>query len=138
MNNLQANSLATKKESYFISEPIEFNKKDFKKLNKNSWLKIEQSSLNIVISEDSGFVKGRLFSKDSYIFIKKKSITKKEFRAKKGHFLIRCNLEKELINLTTAIAKEHISGVIIKDRLEFALINLYIKDTIYLEIKEIL
>ena len=137
-SNLQANSLVKSGTNYFLSELIEFDKKDFKKLKAGSWLQIKSNSLDIEIIKSSVSFWGRLYSKNSYFLIEKSDSLPKSKKAKKEHFKLKAYLEKELINTQTAIAKEPISAKLIRGKKEFALINLYIDDCIFIEVKELL
>jgi len=135
-SNLQADSLISINSNYFLSEPIELSKKHIKELKVGSWLKIEQEYLDIFVIKNS--LSAKIFSKDSYLILEKKEKKAKKFKIKKEQFSIKYGFQKELVNRVMAISKLPIRAVLLKGKRDFANINLYINDAIYLEIKELL
>jgi len=137
-NNLQADLLISSKLNFFISEPFTLNKKSKNSLKVGSYLKLNSNSLSVALKSKSSFLMAKVFAKNSYLFIKKCKKNTNKFKIKKDNFAIKFNLEKELLTNQTAIAKMPINAIMLKGKKEFANINLYISNAIYIEIKEIL
>jgi len=136
-NNLQANLLIESNLNYFKSEPISLSKKSIKALKNGSWIKIDQDSLNVVIDSKKTLFKGKLFSSKEYLLIEKNRKIKK-LKNSKENFTIKYYFDKELFNTTTAVVKMPISAIMYKGKKEFAKVELFITDNIFIEIKELL
>ena len=137
-NNLQANSLISNSNNYFLSEPIELSKKDYKDLKVGSWLKIEQNSFNILINNKDKYIYAKVFNKDGYLLIKKSKQKIKKAKKDSQYFSIKYTLDKELINTIMVLTKFPIKAVLLKGKKDYAYIELYIQDSIYIEIKELI
>jgi len=128
-NNLQAEFL----QKYIISQAIEFS--DFKSLKNDSWLKIEDKLNFFIVKNGFKIAKGKLKNKNEFIFCDFKKIEQKEVEFKKNKIYIK--IEKPINAYASILDINGINAIICTDK-PIASAKMFIKDNIYLNIKEML
>ncbi len=131
-SNLQANGLNYNLVD-FKSELVELSKKDIFKIEENRWLKIEKEYLHIYKDKSAK----KLYANGEYLLIKDTKYKKVKNRYK-SNFYLKIDIDRALISNNTIISKMPKEALMVVKNIDYAKVNLYITDNIYIEIKEIL
>ena len=140
MNNLQAKSLNffLNKNNFFISEEIEIDNNDIKKIEKGSFLEIENIFIKFFHIKNRKIVASiKLKAKGNYFFIDYKAYKReKKFNDNIHNFTLRFNTPFFREGYF-AISKMPFNAYLFFQNKEFATINLYFNNKFYIEIKEL-
>jgi len=139
-SNLQASKLinSLKYLTYLESELIELDYKKLKKLKVGSWLEIKNDNLKTVLIKDKSIIESKLYSIDSYLALSiSDNIKDYKFKIPKNHFRLKIDINKD-INISDLIINKQPAKATLKiKKKDFANVNLYINNKIYIEIIEL-
>ena len=142
-NNLQAGSLVNVNESiiFLCSSLIKLNKKEFQNLKKNYWLQIQNSNLEVnIIKLNKIIYKAKLYGSNGYIFLDIKDSKKKKFtdKSNKELFVLKAKIDNTFNLNHMIISKNPLNAILYRNKKNYAKVDIYFKNYIYIKIKEIL
>ncbi len=138
MNNLQAMGLSQINPTKRVFINLEFEYKNLIELKESSWLKIDDNYLDAILEDNNEYVECKLEANSNYLMIRlNKKIKKYKNKIKKDNIRLRIELEDREIFTNAIVSKLPIEAILETKSRDYAKVNIYFEEKVYIEIIEI-
>ena len=138
MNNLQAMGLSQINPTKRVFINLDFEYKNLIELKESSWLKIDDNYLDAILEDNNEYFECKLEANSNYLMIRlNKKIKKYKNKIKKDNIRLRIELEDREIFTNAIVSKLPIEAILETKSRDYAKVNIYFEEKVYIEIIEI-